>query len=450
MKNILIIENGIATLLANADDGTNTIFINDEDIPASDWVGTGTYEYIESGVTFTIQKIEADTGNIMLQLIEGTSYRLVKQLKGQPYESGDPLSEDLDNADYVPFYDVSANTRKNSLFSNIIAKIKAALAAVATSGSYNDLSNKPSIPSVVNNLTSDSTTDALSAAQGKALATGSARDSTKLPLAGGTMTGRILRNITTGANYISGAKGTASALHLNKSEGNKFYAVASIKTTGGGGWAIGNYDNEYLEFVYGTKANIESDTNTTIQAMLRNKGGVIALTSDFKAGRGIFIGGDGGTQIFIKPWESGQWTAVNANAATYFRYIAGFCMAYQTVFYVDRTSVVTPINITVDGTLYRYAPLFSLTAEQASSLLYSASDLPASGAEVSLTRIVNALNGTSSSRLRLAKSGSTYYLIDDALRSTTTNSNTGINNVLSQGKRNYNMPGVLYFLYNIT
>ena len=45
----------------------------------------------------------------------------------------------------------------------------ASLATVATSGSYNDLSNKPTIPWVINNLTSTSTTDALSAAQGKAL-----------------------------------------------------------------------------------------------------------------------------------------------------------------------------------------------------------------------------------------------------------------------------------------
>lgn len=45
---------------------------------------------------------------------------------------------------------------------------------------------------IQNVLTSDSTSDSLSAAQGKALANGSARDSTKLPLAGGTMTGDIL------------------------------------------------------------------------------------------------------------------------------------------------------------------------------------------------------------------------------------------------------------------
>ena len=44
---------------------------------------------------------------------------------------------------------------------------------------------------IQNNLTSDSTTDSLSAAQGKALANGSARDNTKLPLSGGTMTGNL-------------------------------------------------------------------------------------------------------------------------------------------------------------------------------------------------------------------------------------------------------------------
>lgn len=134
MKNILTIENGIAILLSNVDDGTNTIFINGEEIPASSWVGSGVYQYTESGVTFTIQKIDANTGNIMLQLISGTSYRLVKQFQGEPYNSGDPLSDDIANDDYVPYYDKSTETRKNSLWSNIIAKIKAAL-GIASSGS---------------------------------------------------------------------------------------------------------------------------------------------------------------------------------------------------------------------------------------------------------------------------------------------------------------------------
>lgn len=51
-------------------------------------------------------------------------------------------------------------------------KNKPTLATVATSGSYNDLTNKPTIPAavtVVDNLTSTSTTDALAANQGRAL-----------------------------------------------------------------------------------------------------------------------------------------------------------------------------------------------------------------------------------------------------------------------------------------
>lgn len=127
MKNILTIENGTAILLSNVDDGTNTIFINGAEIPASSWVGSGVYQYTESGVTFTIQKINANTGNIMLQLIEGTAYRLVKQFEGEPYNSGDPLDTDLADDDYMPFYDASDGTRKNSLWSDIIAKIKNAI-----------------------------------------------------------------------------------------------------------------------------------------------------------------------------------------------------------------------------------------------------------------------------------------------------------------------------------
>ena len=127
MKNILTIENGIAILLSNVDDGTNTIFINGAEIPASSWVGSGVYQYTESGVTFTIQKTNANTGNIMLQLVQGTAYRLVKQFEGEPYNSGDPLDTDLVDEDYMPFYDASTGRRKNSLWSNIVGKIKAAI-----------------------------------------------------------------------------------------------------------------------------------------------------------------------------------------------------------------------------------------------------------------------------------------------------------------------------------
>ena len=50
------------------------------------------------------------------------------------YFSTDPTSADIADNDLVPFYDTSASAQKNSLWSNIVAKIKAAL-GIASSGS---------------------------------------------------------------------------------------------------------------------------------------------------------------------------------------------------------------------------------------------------------------------------------------------------------------------------
>lgn len=67
---------------------------------------------------------------------------------------------------------ISNNAVTNEKINSVAASKVTGLATVATSGSYNDLSNKPTIPpglTVVNNLTSTSTTSALSAYQGKVL-----------------------------------------------------------------------------------------------------------------------------------------------------------------------------------------------------------------------------------------------------------------------------------------
>lgn len=79
---------------------------------------------------------------------------------GKAYLTDDSAETDIQDADYIPFYDTSATSKKKSLWSNIKAKLKAyfdtlydktpTLATVATSGSYNDLSNKPTIPTVNN------------------------------------------------------------------------------------------------------------------------------------------------------------------------------------------------------------------------------------------------------------------------------------------------------------
>lgn len=141
MKNILNIDNGIPTLLSNVDDGTNTLYINDELVPSSEWTGTGYYTFTSGGLTFTIRKIRDTSGNIMLQLIEqsgGTSYRLIKAVSTDDkyYSIDDPAETDLADGDYVPFYDTSAGAKKKSLWSNIVDKIKTALGIASSGNTY--------------------------------------------------------------------------------------------------------------------------------------------------------------------------------------------------------------------------------------------------------------------------------------------------------------------------
>lgn len=90
---------------------------------------------------------------------------------------------------------ITTGEKLSALFSKI-AKWLSDLKPVAFSGSYDDLSNKPTIPTntwrpVQDNLTSSSATDSLAANQGRLLANGSARDNTKMPIVGGTFTGAV-------------------------------------------------------------------------------------------------------------------------------------------------------------------------------------------------------------------------------------------------------------------
>lgn len=89
---------------------------------------------------------------------------------------------------------------------------------------------------IQDNLTSDSATDSLSAKQGKALANGSARDSTKLPLAGGTMTGAIKRY------YSAASTDPVIAVAANN--------LDAIALWMGHGTAAGNPSGNYYKFLY--------------------------------------------------------------------------------------------------------------------------------------------------------------------------------------------------------
>lgn len=144
-------------------------------------------------------------------VLAGTPVTGVKGAKEAAYHRGNvslsaadvgAVAEDGDASDTTVAFSAAAERgnittgeKVSALFSKI-AKWLSDLKPVAFSGSYDDLSNKPTIPAntwrpVQDNLTSSSATDSLSANQGRLLANGSARDSTKMPVTGGTFTGPI-------------------------------------------------------------------------------------------------------------------------------------------------------------------------------------------------------------------------------------------------------------------
>lgn len=144
-------------------------------------------------------------------VLAGTPVTGVKGAKEAAYRRGNvnltaadvgAVAEDGDASDVTVTFstadertNITTGEKLSALFSKI-AKWLSDLKPVAFSSSYDDLSNKPTIPAntwrpVQDNLTSSSTTDSLSANQGRLLANGSARDSTKMPIAGGTFTGAV-------------------------------------------------------------------------------------------------------------------------------------------------------------------------------------------------------------------------------------------------------------------
>lgn len=476
MKNILTINNGIAILLSNVDDGTNAIIINGDEIPSTEWTGTGNYTYIDSGVTFTIQKIADDTGNIMLQLVSGTTYRLVKYKAANinnAYLIDDPAENTLADGDYIPFYDTSASEKKKTLLSTIVDFIKSALGISSSGSTFLRKDGTWGTPAntTYTFATGDSNgqikvTPSGGSAQNidvKGLGSNAYTSTSFLPLAGGTVTGTLILSRTQDASGTADNKpaliigGTDSQAHI-EIDSNEVMAKASGTTTAAlyinsdGGLVYANGllvarctsapTSGQVMVSDGTEGKIKSSGYSIAKSVPSN---AVFTDTTYGAARGLAL--SNANNFYIRNWLTMTATAVNSSANVTLRYMSGIALAYQTYFSVNKSTAASPQDFTVEGTKYRYAPLFSLTATDAGNLVSNTDNLPADGAVVSLFRHINAATGSNTVIIRLGRKGSTYYIIDDSIRTATLTA-AAINAVINANTWHYKTPGVLFFLYN--
>ena len=141
---------------------------------------------------------------------------------------------------------------------------------------------------VVDNLISDSTTSSLSAKQGKVLKglidgksnSGHTHDDRYLKLTGGTMAGIINRR--SGGSTISG-RDHAIIRQTYAPGGSSWNPIACVDTETGT-WTLGHLSsgssNTDFNFCFSTNTDYNAGNNEGNYVTLRNKGGIIALTSE--------------------------------------------------------------------------------------------------------------------------------------------------------------------------
>ena len=147
---------------------------------------------------------------------------------------------------------------------------------------------------IQDNLTSTSTTDSLSANQGRLLANGSARDSTKLPLAGGTMTGTI---------------------NVGDTAHSRIMLRTSSSWKGGIGWDINGNESLCL-WAANPVTRLRWNAGTDMSNM--SSGTMMRITPDFEISKasGTSTGYIGGNTIIHSGNYSSYCTPANIGAAS--------------------------------------------------------------------------------------------------------------------------------------
>ena len=211
------------------------------------------------------------------------------------------------NANYEVLFSATAdNTTRtegarkysNFLFNPSTGNLQVTQLNGVTIGSSPKFTDTNTWRGIQNNLTSDSTTESLSAAQGKALANGSARDSTKVAKAGDTITGTLnfSLGISGGTTTSVSNSGVTVTSGGNISNSYKYNGI-SVKTDS---TTTVNISNEELSYLDGATSNIQEqlDNLNNLEIGGRNllprfsnfsDGVVMTCTYEYDDSTGIYV-----------------------------------------------------------------------------------------------------------------------------------------------------------------
>lgn len=202
-----------------------------------------------------------------------------------------------------------------------------------------------------------------------------------LPLSGGTMTGQILK-AGAGSSFINGRANALIRTNSN-SAASSFFSIASVKTPSGA-WDIGVL-GESLYFVYGTDANFDGGTNTTVNRYINTSGNFNGKAANVTGTVALANGGTGGTTaaaartnlgIAATSLYSGSLTGTNSCTFNYGNY-SFYVILGQPTSGSSKISVTIPKGlITTSDTKFQFAD------EQN----YCSFNIKYSGSTVTLTR----------------------------------------------------------------
>ena len=163
-----------------------------------------------------------------------------------------------------------------------------------------------------------------------------------LPKTGGSLSGPIVSQPGDGVSYIEGCGGASTGIYVKKLNLNvdKWIPGITIQTKTGGGWSIGNYNNESLQFAYGTKANIDAHNNSCNVYAIDINGNFSGKAANVTGTVAIGNGGTGATTA-----AAARQNLFNENLASNGEYLIAITTSWAKGGYIAKSSVPSWLGV---------------------------------------------------------------------------------------------------------